>query len=120
MKRFAAVMLALTVFLIAAVAFIQFADEWSYVRVAESRDRATTIIGALDQYCAANGHYPRDLAELMPTYITVLPKPVAGYGEWKYRCGVDSSYFTLAFGQNDYCYPCYSYSSATGSWYFDN
>jgi hypothetical protein len=58
------------------------------------RADADKIISALTQFKQSNGHYPEQLAELVPQYLETTPVHPLG---WSYRYGVKNGVFFLNF-----------------------
>lgn len=84
-----------------------------------SLQRGDFIVECVMAYHQDHGAYPGSLSDLVPTYATSIPKPVAGNDTWDYRRSADGSSFTLCFGENKDMYPCAWWDSAKGAWRFD-
>ncbi len=80
---------------------------------AETRARGDRIAQGLEQYKAAHGGYPKDLAGLVPDFLREIEPPTAGMPEWDYYCERDGTRFSLRFGVDDYYYPCQYYENGT-------
>jgi hypothetical protein len=65
---------------VATLAFINFNNELA-------RQRAGEVIGAVELFRAVAGRYPRNLHELVPTYLPAVPraKLTLTYGDYVYR-----------------------------------
>jgi hypothetical protein len=84
-----------------------------------SLQRGDFIVECILAYHQDHGAYPETLSDLVPTYVTSIPRPVAGNDKWDYLRSADGSLFTLCFGENKDMYPCAWWDSAKGAWSFD-
>jgi len=64
---------------VATLTFINFNNELA-------RQRAAEVIGAVELFRAVAGRYPRDLPELVPTYLAAVPRAkfTLTYGDYVY------------------------------------
>ena len=92
---------------------------WSTKAVVRSKLIGDTVIVALDAYRRDKGQFPHLLEELVPHYLQTVPAPIAGTGQWRYKCHDDGEDFTLSFGTESW-YPCCVYKHSYGSWYTDS
>lgn len=84
--------------------------------VQAGQEQAGELLIALRQYKNDTGQYPFDLNQLVPTYLSALPRP-AWRSSYEYELQADGKEFTLSFevGRNmdgDYC----KYYSQTQVW----
>jgi hypothetical protein len=79
-----------------------------------------TIVEALERYKLDKGEYPESLEQLVPDYMSKIPKHKVGTKRWKYTSG--GTNFVLLFSPNaKYDYPNCSYVSdlGNGEWFTD-
>lgn len=78
------------------------------------------IVTALEKYKAEQGHYPNQLSELMPSYISQIKSPQYGEKRWDYNHQTDQtsgkdSFGLYMWGQKAY-QDGYLYSSDRRQW----
>lgn len=83
----------------------------------ETEQRGNEITIALDKFKDDKGNYPKQLDELIPTYLTEIKKPVLWNKEWVYHHTQGES-FELLVGRGRHNYPSLSYRRK--GWYLDN
>jgi hypothetical protein len=89
---------------------------------AQTRGRAAPVIDAVETYRQANGSYPQELGEIVPSYLPVLPSPSCGwlrtdsYAQAEFaleRCEPDITLLTVDSLDGEFIR---RYNFATGSW----
>jgi type II secretory pathway pseudopilin PulG len=86
--------------------------------VEKSKARGEFIAHALEQFAADHGTYPKELDDLVPDYLSKIPRPTVGTRRWEYSGGEQS--FSLLFGWGrDYLYPSYAYIH-DDDWLYDH
>ncbi len=91
---------------------------------AQTRRQATPIIDAVEAYRQANGDYPQELEEIVPSYLEALPSPscawlrIDSYTPAKFaleRCEPDITLLTVDSLDGEFIR---RYNFATGDWSF--
>jgi hypothetical protein len=62
---------------------------------------ANDIIGALDRYHERFGRYPDSLDDLMPDFLSTIPKPQWGTKEWTYEVANDGTFLLIVEWKKD-------------------
>jgi len=82
-----------------------------------TRERAETVIAALERWKARQGRYPVTLEELVPSELPRLDPPLVGKGVWEYG-RPQAEVFELGFFVGP-VYESDQYRSSTGKWTVD-
>ena len=93
----------------------------SHPRAIRTRERGDEIVRAIKKYHQHRGKYPATLDGLRPDFLSRIPEPLYGTGEWSYR--VDESpegeiRFVLAFHAPGR-YPVVFFESDVDHWSID-
>jgi hypothetical protein len=88
--------------IILPILFIQaFTRGWEVDYHKLTEQRAERIAAALENYHARNGSYPKNLSQLVPRDILIIPKPVIFKGySWCYQVGESSYRLGAAYRDN--------------------
>jgi hypothetical protein len=80
--------------------------------------RAQPLIEALERYRQSEGYYPQDEQDLVPTYLSAIPKPAWRYPYFYIVC-TDGTAYTVGFrprGHSDLTLQYWDYSSEHQAW----
>ncbi len=97
---------------------IQDALSWRYEKVVESQRLGDSIINKIIAYKTAHNKLPDSLNDLIPDYMSIIPPPTAGTGEWRYEPYSDGT-FTLGF-EDLGGYPSCINGSTSHEWLVDD
>lgn len=81
----------------------------------QGQEHAGELLIALEQYEQDNGKFPTSVEDLVPAYLSAIPRPARRY-KYTYDVCSDSTgyilYFRLAGSNDEWC----GYSSGTEEW----
>jgi hypothetical protein len=88
---------------VTTIAALAFTAGWHVSAFDMTERRAASVNSAILAYQRQHGYYPKNLAELSPRYLPILPPPVVVHqGGWCYEGGSD--YYRLGYISGDFTY----------------
>jgi hypothetical protein len=70
---------------------------WSPEAIEVSKARGDQIAQGLASFQREHGHYPENLSELIPGYLSEIPLPTAGAKQWRYANNDAQVSYSLTF-----------------------
>ena len=90
--------------------------EASRQKVGSPFDEGNRIIQALSHYKEAKGLFPESLNDLVPEFLSEIPNPNWGTGEWNYGLSEKSDFWlSVRLRKDDYIRHVYE----NGTWWYD-